>query len=269
MAFQILVGNVDTQSRNFYLYSPLNSERFYILAWDLDGMFKRSEYAVTGRSDYSEWENGISNYWGNILFQRCLKSDVFRAKLDEAIEDLYGTLLDGRLEEYVNTYSALLKPLVYQGRDALFMPITPAQYDMVAAALTDEVRSNYENYKKSYEKPMPFYIGTPTIENDELSLIWNVAYSFDVESITYTFELARDYTFADPIVIETNLSLPCVTFDMLPQGQYFIRVTARDEGGDTQVAFDSYITENGKIYGTKCFYVDAQGNIVEDTYVEY
>lgn len=268
MAFQILTGNVDTQSRNFYLYSPLNSERFYILAWDLDGMFKRSEYAVTGRSDYTEWENGVSNYWCNILFRRCLKSEVFRAKLDEAVEDLRGVLLDGRLEEYVETYSDLLKPLVYTGKDALYMPITEAQYDIIADALVNEVQSNYENYKKSYEKPMPFYIGTPQLENGMISLIWDVAYSFDVESITYTFELARDYSFADPIIKETGLTLPQVKFDTLPTGQYFIRVTAHDETGDYQVAFDYYITENGKVYGTKCFYVDEQGQIVEDVYVE-
>lgn len=268
MAFQILTGNVDTQSRNFYLYSPLNSKRFYILAWDLDGMFKRSEYAVTGKNDYTEWENGVSNYWGNVLFMRCLKSDVFREKLDAAVEDLYATILDGRLDEYVKTYSELLKPLVYEGRDALYMPITQAQYDVVAAALSNEVKSNYENYKKSYEKPMPFFIGTPKLENGRISLVWNVAYSFDTESITYTFELARDYTFADPIVKETNLVLPVVDFEALPEGQYFIRVTASDELGDTQMAFNYYITENGKVYGTKCFYVDSQGQITEDVYVE-
>lgn len=268
MAFQLLVGNVDTQSRNFYLYSPLNSERFYILAWDLDGMFKRSEYAVTGRNDYAEWENGVSNYWGNVLFQRCLKSESFRASLDAAVEDLYETLLDGRLEKYVETYSELLKPLVYEGRDALYMPITQAQYDSVASALSDEVRSNYENYKISYKKPMPFHIGSPTLEDGMISLVWNVAYSFDVDSITYTFELATDYSFTDPIVKETELSLPYVEFNTLPTGQYFIRVTARDEAGDTQVAFDYYVTESGKIYGTKCFYVDANGQIVEDVYVE-
>ena len=268
MAFQLLVGNVDTQSRNFYLYSPLNSERFYILAWDLDGMFKRSEHALTGRIDYAEWENGISNYWGNVLFQRCLKSEVFRESLDAAVEDLYKTLLDGRLEEYVETYSDLLKPLVYEGRDALYMPITQAQYDAVAAALVDEVKGNYTSYKESFEKPMPFYIGTPTIEDGMISLVWNVAYSFDVESITYTFELATDYSFTDPIVKETALSLPHVKFDTLPMGQYFIRVTARDEAGDTQVAFDYYIINNGKIYGTKCFYVDEDGQIVEDIYVD-
>lgn len=268
MAFQLLVGNVDTQSRNFYIYSPLNSERFYILAWDLDGMFKRSEYAVTGRIDYSEWENGVSNYWGNVLFRRCLKSEVFRSSLDAAIEDLYTKLLDGRLEEYVKTYSEILKPLVYEGRDALYMPLTRDQYDKVASRLSDEVKSNYENYKRSYEKPMPFYMGSPTLEGDMISLMWEVAYSFDAESVTYTFELAKDYSFTSPIVKETDLSLPCVKFNTLPKGQYFIRVTAHDETGDTQVAFDYYITENGKVYGTKCIYVDEDGRIAEDVYVE-
>ena len=28
------------------------------------------------------------------------------------------------------------------------------------------------------------------------------------------------------------------------------------------------MTSGGKIYGTKCFYVDANGQIVEDVYVE-
>ena len=130
------------------------------------------------------------------------------------------------------------------------------------------MEKNYENYKKSYEKPMPFYIGVPQVEDGMISLDWDVAYSFDVESITYSFELAGDYSFADPIVKKTDLNLPQVTFDMLPAGQYFIRIMAHDETGDSQVAFDYYITENGKIYGTKCFYVDAQGNIVEDVYVE-
>ena len=148
------------------------------------------------------------------------------------------------------------------------MPITPTEYDTVASALIGEVKSNYENFKKSYEKPMPFYIGTPTPADGRLSLVWEASYSFDVESIAYTFELARDYSFIDPIVKETGLALPGIEFDALPKGQYFIRVTACDESGDTQTAFDSYITEAGKVYGTKCFYVDADGQIVEDVYVE-
>lgn len=268
MAFQLLVGNVDTQSRNFYLYSPLNGNRFYILAWDLDGMFKRGEYALLGRNDYTEWESGVSNYWGNILFKRCLKSETYRAKLDEAMDDLYAKLTDGRVEEYAKTYSDLLKPYVFSSRDALGAPLTSEQYDIVANSLVDEIRSNYQAYKQSYEKPMPFYIGVPTVDGDKINLIWEPSYTFDAEEIEYTFELATEYTFEDPIVKVSNQKLPSVTFDALPEGQYFIRVTAKDSGGETQTAFDAYTTEKGKVYGTKCFYVDANGQIVEDVYVE-
>jgi len=47
-----------------------------------------------------------------------------------------------------------------------------------------------------------------------------------------------------------------------------MRVEAQNTSGQKQYAFDCYRMELGKVYGTKCFYVDAEGHIVEDTYVE-
>ena len=268
MAYQILIGNIDTQSRNFYMYSPLNSDRWYLLSWDHDGSFMTTEYALRNRSDYMEWEQGVSNYWGNVLFQRCLQSKAFRTKLNEAVDALYAQLTDGRIEAYANAYAELLKPYLYSGRDVLAMPITSEQYDIVAASLTQNVQTNYLNYKQSYAKPMPFYIGTPERNEDTVYLNWNTSYTFDDQTITYTFELAHDYTFANPIVKKTGLTLSQITFDLPEAGQYFLRVTATDSGGETQTAFDYYMTENGKVYGTKCFYVTSAGEIVEDVYVE-
>ena len=268
MAFQLLIGNVDTQSRNFYIYSPLNENRWYILPWDLDGAFKRPEWELLGRYDYAEWEKGVSNYWGNVFFKRCLKSQVYRDKLDEAIESLYKKLTDGRVEEYAKAYSELLKPLIFKGRDALAMPVTSAQYDIIANSLIAEINNNYEFYKQCYEKPMPFFIGVPEIVGDKINIIWDTSYTFDAQGISYSFELASDYTFANPIVKLTDLIIPTAEFDKLKAGQYFVRVIAHDAGGQTQTAFDSYMTEGGKVYGTKCFYVDADGKIVEDVYVE-
>lgn len=46
MAFQLLTGNTDTQSRNMYLYSPTNSDTFYVLDWDNDGMLMRKENQI-------------------------------------------------------------------------------------------------------------------------------------------------------------------------------------------------------------------------------
>ena len=46
MAFQILIDNVDTNCRNFYLYSPSDSEKWYIISWDNDGAFSRVKVPV-------------------------------------------------------------------------------------------------------------------------------------------------------------------------------------------------------------------------------
>ena len=268
LAFNLLMGNMDTQSRNFYIYSPQNIDRWYILPWDLDGMLRRTEYSLRDRVDYEEWESGISNYWGNVLFQRCLKSETFRNALDSAVEDLRGRLSPDVVNGYVDTYSALLKPLLYVGKDEVYAPLTPEEYDYVVANINNEITDNYNRYLASMEKPMPFFIGLPQKTDSGYKVEWDASFDFDGEDITYNFALAGDYTFQNPIVSYTGLSIPMATFENLPAGQYFMKVTCQNTSGQTQVAFDSYHISNGKVYGTKCFYVDAGGNIVEDIYVE-
>lgn len=268
MAFNLLLGNMDTQSRNFYIYSPQNVNRWYVLPWDLDGMLLRTEHSLTGRYDYEHWESGVSNYWGNVLFQRCLMSPVYRKALDDAMNDLRELLSEELVNSYVDAYSALLKPLVYTGKDLIYEPITPEGYDAVVAGIHAEMEDNYRRYLESLEKPLPFYIGVPQKTEEGYTVQWDASYDFKGEDITYTFELGSEYNFENPIVSLTDLTIPMANFENLPAGQYFIRVMAYNESGQMQSAFDYYRLENGKVYGTKCFYVDETGKIVEDTYVE-
>ena len=268
MAFNLMVGNVDTQSRNFYLYSPQNVDRWYILPWDIDGMLRRTEYTLVGRTDYEHWESGVSNYWGNVLFQRCLKSETFRKALDDAMQDLKKVLSADLVDSYVKTYSELLKPYVYSSRDLIYAPLTPEEYDAVVAGINTEIANNYDRYLESLKKPMPFYIGAPQEQENGYKVEWEASYDFKGEDITYTFELSNDLNFTNTLVSYGDLSIPMATFDKLPAGQYFMRVMARNETGETQYAFDYYRLELGKVYGTKCFYVDADGKITEDVYVE-
>ena len=53
----------------------------------------------------------------------------------------------------------------------------------MAAAIPGEVETNYQLYLESLEKPMPFYIGVPVIEDNKLKLAWDVSYDFDAEDI--------------------------------------------------------------------------------------
>lgn len=268
MAFNLIVGNVDTQSRNFYIYSPQNIDRWYIIPWDNDGSFKRAEHEVLGRVDYEEWESGISNYWGNVLFQRCLKSEVFRKALDAAVEDLRATFTEDYINAYVSTYAELLKPYIYSGRDLIYAPLTKSEYTEVANGVAAEIANNYTRYKESLDKPMPYYIGVPQAKTDGYAVEWESSFDFKGEDVTYTFELAKDYEFKDTILKLTDLVIPTAAMPKLSAGQYFMRVTAKNESGETQVAFDYYRLELGKVYGTKCFYIDEKGAVVEDVYVE-
>ena len=268
MAFQLLTGNVDTQNRNCYLYSPLNSETWYILDWDNDGMLRHTEDSLYNYSEADSWEWGVSNYWGNTLFRRCLQTESFRARLDAAIEELHSYMNAERIDSMVAHYRTITEQFVWQMPDIANERLTPAQYDTVANSLSTEIEENYRHYYDSYHYPMPFYIGVPAVQDNKLHLVWDAAYDFDAESLVYTVEVAADYTFQNVLFRQENLMLPEAEMDLLPAGQYFMRVRVTNESGYTQDAFDYYVTDAGKIYGVKCFYVMADGSIAEDIYVE-
>lgn len=268
MAFQLLTGNIDTQSRNMYLYSPTNSDTFYVLDWDNDGMLMRKEYEIRQRSEGQSWENGVSNYWGNILFRRCLQTKSFRTALGKAVKDEYKYMSADRINSMVRRYRPIVEPYVRKMPDSMHEPLTSSQYDTVANQLHSEIEQNYQTYRTGFNKPMPFYIGKPTPTNGKLKLSWDVSYDFNDEDLRYTVTVAKDYEGKDVVFTQSDLVLPEAVMDMPGEGQYFIKVSVRNASGETQDAFDYYVIDGNKIYGTKCFYVKADGSIVEDANVQ-
>ncbi len=267
MAFHILMGNDDTQNRNFYIYSPKNSETWYIISWDNDVCLKRTERKLQGNYYLPGWECGISNYWGNILFRRCLMCKEYREQLDKAVEDLRGYLTEERISGMIANYRTVTEAYCWRMPDQKQQSFTPEEYDYVAKTMTSELEDNYQMYKRSYETPQPFYIDLPQIQNGKLKVQWDVAYDFQAEDITYTAEVAPNYDMKDPIAVYEGV-WPEMEFDMLPPGQYFLRVIAKDSSGNEQYAFDYYSTKRGKEFGIRCFYVLPDGTIGEDIYEE-
>ncbi len=263
MAFQILMGNADTQNRNFYLYSPLNSEKWYLISWDHDEVLMRHEFALNEESDQGSWETGVSNYWCNVLFQRLLKSAVFREALDAAVEDLYAMLTEEKLSAMMESYAEVVLPYLYSYPDIAYADIDPEVYEMLLAESAGEVEVNYQLYLKSWESPMPFYIDVPDAQADgSVYFSWEAAYDFDGEDITYSFAVARDYQFQEVLCAREGLVLPWTEAVITEPGQYFVRVSARNASGYTQDAFDYYVTNDGKAYGMCCFY------LLEDRIIE-
>lgn len=270
MGFQILMGNEDTNARNYFLYSPLNLDKFYFISWDNDSSLTALEDEMVGNGGFAgSWEAGISNYWGSPLFQRMYKVKEYRDGLTAAIEALRTEYLtEDKVNSLVQIYRDVVKPYVYSMPDIMHVRLTEEQYEIVADSLAEEIENNYQAYLESLERPMPFYIGVPTITDGKTQITWDASYDFDNENITYDVEVASDYLFQNLIYSQQDIRVPYTEMESLPEGQYFVRISATNESGKTQTAFDYYVVEATKIYGTKCFYVLADGSIAEDIYVE-
>ncbi|MDC7243051.1 MAG: CotH kinase family protein, partial [Sphaerochaetaceae bacterium] len=104
LALNIITDNIDTQSRNYFIYSPENSPTWYFLPWDYDKAMGGYD------SDRAIWQSGISNYWGIILINRFLKND-------QNYEDLINKVEELRLifnQEKIDTYVSEFEPIIYE-----------------------------------------------------------------------------------------------------------------------------------------------------------
>lgn len=262
LAYNILIGNVDTQNQNFYLYSPHNSNKWYFLPWDYDdslSRLRREEFEYP----YQHWETGIANYWGGVLHNRVLRSAKYRARLDDKVNQLMTFLTSERIDSMLQIYRPVVEPYIYRVPDSTYIDHPERfgrQYELIPA----EIENNHTLYLESLERPMPFYLGTPTRVDDSLQFIWDESYDFDAENIAYHFEVSSDPEFSNIVYQKDTMNVTSVDTELLPPGNYFWRVIATNESGETQYPFDAYFVESGPPYdGMKFFTITPDGEVIE------
>ena len=100
VGMNILFGNIDTRTQNYYLYSPLNHPKWYFLPWDYDGGWGYHEDDMLDPSRLGEWEFGLANYWGSVLHQRFFKDPQNVEALDAKNRTIKGNRNPGTNESY-------------------------------------------------------------------------------------------------------------------------------------------------------------------------
>ena len=267
MAFHILTGNYDAGSRNYYIYSPLNSSKWYFISWDNDGAFSRTYYEMEDYSEGMSWQRGLSQFLHLELINRIFKEAQYREILDQAVNDLRVNYLTyEKIEERSDSYAETVRPYINRLPDSEYRACDEAAFAYIVESMPGEIEQNYQSYLESLEKPWPFFVGTPTRQNGQMSVSWDTAYDIDQEDITYDFWLAYDYDFQNVIFEQTGSRLPEAVFDELDPGVYYIRVQAENESGYRQDCFDYYRKDSGgNVYGTKAFIVHEDGTITEIT----
>ncbi len=265
MAFNILNGNYDVGARNLFLYSPLNSEKFYMICWDMDASFRTTYDEYIEYIEGESWEQGMSKFLGLEMVNRMMKEDKYREMLESAIDDLYKNYINPSIvEKKINNYKPVVEHYLFQMPDIKNSRVDDISiYEELISKVPAEVDNNYRIFKESMEKPWPFFVDLPEVDDKRtLTLSWGASYDHKGEQITYDYSIAKDVAFEDVIDHGEGLNVPLVTIDMLPAGAYYLRVVAVNESGKKMECFDYMkYPGHGKSYGCYGFSIDSRGMI--------
>lgn len=254
LAFNILVGNADYNSQNFYLYSPVNTSTWYFINWDGDGSFHYASDRILQREGVLPWQHGVTNVWNMVLFNRVLRVEAYRERLTERVEELRLILTEEKIAGLIAEYRKVVDTFTHQMPDTINLSATHEQMEKIYAEMPGDVERAYEYFIQSMQQPMPFFLGdVERSETGSLSFGWDGAYDFQGSLVTYDFEVATDWTFAEETIVhrQTGLLQLHADVDDLPAGEYWWRVVAHNASGNTQISFDFRETASGRHAGVR------------------
>lgn len=257
MAFQILIDNVDTNCRNFYIYSPTDSRRWYIISWDNDGAFSHLRSELSG-SEAVPWRSGVTDYWGNCLFRNLLRTSDFRNAVLNAATDLKDNYLTKEhISELLSLYKDATEPVIYNSRDNEYFHSD--YHDWLLERIPSEIEVSYERLVDSLNKPTPYFIGAPqySSETNEVYIGWNESYDFDHQKLTYIIEITKDPSFKD-VLYTTETEETNITYTHeWGTGCFYVRISAKNEDGFIVRALTtSWNDDFGNIYGAQSYNVE-------------
>ncbi len=280
-AMNILMGNNQVTTDNYYLLNPKNTDMFYFLPWDFDSTwgYDWQPSIVEGKFATPKRYQGPHNLWSTAFGKRFLLQPEALDLLNQAVKEIKENHLTPEIiASYTNSYYDLVFPLISQSPDldnlstnqrttaAMF-----AEYNEVYQGLIDSVQLNYDRFLKSQHSPMPFHMYSPILNESNILFTWEAAIDLQGDTVTYDLEISDKPEFAPGDIkfsINNLTGTSYATQWMLPAGDYFYKVTARDASNpkeNWQLSFSEYSSEDIDFIanGIEPFTVDISGHSPE------
>ncbi|WP_372629186.1 exopolysaccharide Pel transporter PelG [Cohnella sp.] len=252
-AMNILMDNMDTDANNFFLYSPLNIDKWYFLPWDYDGGWELQRNMKFIRP----YQTGLSNYWGVELHNRFFRNQENVNKLTRKMEELSQYINEETVKAQIDKYRAIVEPFVSRMPDIQYLPDRLSAYDQDIQRIIDTPKRGLERYYDDLEKPKPFYLNEATQRDGRLYFDWGVSFDLQDDELTYEMVIAKNKEFTDVVYENKQLREISHSIPELAPGRYFWRVDVVDGKGNRQFNFEIYTDEEGEMYyGIKDFEVN-------------
>lgn len=238
LAFNLLVGGEDILNHNFILYSPENSLTWYFFPWDFDSNFAYDE-------DFPLPE---SLRGGQKLNQVSLHRRYFRIpgnleKLQKKMREIKDNYLNKEMVEYyTNSYKPVLEKTMTLAPDIELLDFEPNELLPYIDGFPEYLERRYQDFATAFEYPAPMFVSMPVRNADgTLHLAWENSYSYQGRTITYNVKIASDCKMTDVLYEQKNIVTNSIDAELeLPDGTYYLLVTAVDSEGNEQLSLEHY-----------------------------
>lgn len=252
LAINILLGNLDTTSQNFLIYSPRNSIKWYILPWDYDGTLRNTTLFNTSYNGIPSSMSGIHRYMSVILHKRVMSNPENRELLKEKVEEIYRNYINkNTISKLINKYLMLTQDIIFSEPDLTnILDNKKGVFLKYLNSLGDLVEDNYINFLEHLNIPTPFYIHEVVSEDSKLKIKWDPSKDFGNTKVTYELKIATDLDITDIVYEKSNIigTEHIINLDENNlNGDYYITIFAYNELGKKQYAFNN-IRENLRYY---------------------
>ena len=267
MAVNIVSGNKDTVSQNFFLINPKHSDVFYFTPWDYDGAARAPE-------KYAKWEFGVGTWWSIPLHKKFLRIKKNRDDLDVMVYNIRNNYMsDAIIAQKMDYFRTIVEPFMQTSPDGDHL--SHSKWEAEFNILRDQrIAQNIWEYESEKGMPMPFW-QSATYKNGTLHLTWDESIDFENDEILYNLQVTdyNDINFTHPFIDEYNISKedPRVIYESwgnfiydanitLQSGQhYYMKVVSfeKDNPAHYQIAFDKEVeVDDVKHFGVLEFKVD-------------
>ncbi len=243
LAFNILTGNKDTNSQNFYLYAPQSGGAWQFIPWDFDaawGLYDQPDFVANPANRLARWQEGPANWWGVRLHRRFMSDTRNRQQLLERMAQLGETFFSAnRVRPLLDAYTPVLKKAIAEEPDRSGLPGATTNPDVAWAAevarLAEVPRTHQSRFIESLQRPMPFFLGQPVVTADGASFTWDVSEDWQGDAVTYDFTLARDGSLQQVVASRRGLATTGYQHvGRLTPGRYYWQVMSRDSANPDQ-----------------------------------
>jgi len=250
LAFNILVGNYDTQTQNYFLYSPQNALTWYFMPWDYDGGFGNDNISNSmeeGRYQ-GKRHNGIAQYWNTTLHKRYFKYPENVEKLSAKIDEVYTYLTEDKMDITLSKYESYFKHVVTTMPDLRHIEDNLGVLLKEYSNLKTVPSKNRDIYYSNMNDPMPIWMAYYKIAPKKYEFRWDNSFDLQGDEIRYKIEIAKNPFMKNPVVVVDDLIVNTVEQELKSYGTYYWRVTVKDSNGNYQYGNDTFVDDNDNIH---------------------